>query len=83
MAGRPDVSSYKDFDQISSRLDEIVSQVRSKDTSLERTLDLFDEAIALGSKAVEMVDTTQFTPAERERLAEEPAEAVDQQAEGA
>ena len=83
MAGRPDVSSYKEFDQISSRLDEIVSQVRSKDTSLERTLDLFDEAIALSSKAVEMVDTTQFTPAERERLAEEPTEAADQQAEGA
>jgi len=68
MAKKPDVSAYKDFDQISSRLDEIVGQVRDKDTSLERSLDLFDEAIALGSKAVELVDTTDFTPAERERL---------------
>lgn len=30
--------------------------MRQKDTSLERSLDLFDEAIALGSKAVDMVD---------------------------
>ena len=53
---KPDVSTYEDFDQICDRLDQIVTQVRSNDTSLERSLDLFDEAIALGSKAVEMVD---------------------------
>ena len=68
MARKPDVSAYKDFDQITARLDEIVGQVRDKDTSLERSLDLFDEAIALGSKAVDLVDTTDFTPAERERM---------------
>ena len=70
MARKPDVSAYKDFDQITSRLDEIVGQVRDKDTSLERSLDLFDEAIALGSKAVDLVDTTDFTRAERERMRE-------------
>ena len=74
MARKPDISAYKDFDQISARLDEIVGAVRDKDTSLERSLDLFDEAIALGSKAVELVDTTDFTPAERERLRDEPSE---------
>ena len=68
MARKPDLSAYKDFDQITARLDEIVGQVRDKDTSLERSLDLFDEAIALGSKAVDMVDTTNFTPSELERL---------------
>lgn len=51
-----DTSAYRSFDEITGRLDEIVGQVRSKDTSLERSLDLFDEAIALGSKAVDMVD---------------------------
>ncbi len=73
MARKPDVSQYKNFDQIADRLDEIVGQVRNKDTSLERSLDLFDEAIALGSKAVDMVDTTDFTPSELERLKDEPA----------
>ena len=58
----------QDFEGISSRLDEIIETVRSKDTSLERSLDLFDEAIALGSKAVEMVDKLEFSDAERARL---------------
>ena len=74
MARKPDVSAYGDFDQISARMEEIVTQVRDKDTSLERSLDLLDEAIALGSKAVELVDTTDFTPAERERLRDEPSD---------
>ena len=51
MARKPDVSAYKSFDQIVKRMDEIVDQVRGKDTSLERSLDLFDEAIALGTGA--------------------------------
>lgn len=71
MARKPDISPYKTFDQIADRLDEIIGQVRDKDTSLERSLDLFDEAIALGSKAVDLVDTTGFTPEEEARLQEE------------
>lgn len=67
MARKPDVSAYQSFDQIADRLDEIVGQVRDKDTSLERSLDLFDEAIALGSKAVSLVDTAEPSPAELER----------------
>ena len=47
-----------------------MSQVRNKDVSLEHSLDLFDEAIALGSKAVDMVDTTEFTAEEEARLAD-------------
>lgn len=65
---KPDTAPYKTFDQITDRLDEIVSQVRDKETSLERSLDLFDEAIALGSKAVDMVDRTNFTPEEEAKL---------------
>lgn len=67
---RVDVSQYQTFGQINDRLDELVGQVRDKDVSLERSLDLFDEAIALGSKAVSLVDATDFTPEEEARLAE-------------
>lgn len=58
----------KSFDEITSRLDEIIDTVRSKDTSLERSLDLFDEAIELGSQAVDMVDSLDLSPAEEELL---------------
>lgn len=67
---RVDVSGYTTFGEISERLDDIVSQVRDKNVSLERSLDLFDEAIALGSKAVSLVDATDFTPEEEARLGE-------------
>lgn len=60
-----DISQYKTFGDITARLDDIVRQVRDKDVSLDRSLDLFDEAIALGSKAVDMVDTAEPTQAER------------------
>lgn len=74
MAKKVDVSEYRTFAQISDRLDTIVDAVRAKDISLERSLDLFDEAIALGSKAVDMVDATDFSPEEEARLAEAAAE---------
>lgn len=67
---KPNTAAYKTFDDITGRLDEIVQQVRDKDVSLEHSLDLFDEAIALGSKAVDMVDTTDFTPEEEAKLQE-------------
>lgn len=71
-----DTSAYKTFDQICERLDTIVENVRDKDTSLERSLDLFDEAIALGSKAVGMVDSTELTGLEEALLHEREAEAA-------
>ena len=57
MARRIDTSGYQTFAQITERLDQIVGQVRKKDLPLETSLDLFEEAIALGSKAVDFVDT--------------------------
>lgn len=57
-------TTVKSFDDITERLDEIIAAVRSKDTSLERSLDLFDEAIRLGSKAVDMVDQFDLSPRE-------------------
>ncbi len=64
------------FDDITERLDEIIAQVRSKDTSLERSLDLFDEAIELGSRAVDMVDKFELTPREADKLDEQEAAAA-------
>lgn len=64
---KPDVASYESFDAITDRLDQIVSQVKKKDTSIERSLDLFDEAIALGSKAVDLVDVSPVGEAEKSR----------------
>ena len=52
-------------------LDQIIATVRSKDTSLERSLDLFDEAIELGSRAVDMVDKFELTPREADKLEQE------------
>ena len=78
-----DTSEYQSFDQITARLDSIVDQVRDKNVSLEHSLDLFDEAIALGSKAVNMVDTTEFTLEEEERLVQAQAAGDTADAEGA
>lgn len=65
-----DSRAYNSFHEVTERLDQIVHDVRSKDTSLEKSLDLFDEAIGLGSKAVELVDKTDFSPEEKERMAD-------------
>lgn len=64
MARRVDTSTYTTFGQITERLDQIVAEVRRKDLPLESSLDLFDEAIALGSKAVDFVDTAPVLPEE-------------------
>ena len=65
------------FDDITERLDEIVATVRSKDTSLERSLDLFDEAIKLGSTAVDMVDQFELSPREADLLDARETEALE------
>ena len=83
MARKPDVSQYETFDQITERLSGIVDAVRDREISLERSLDLFDEAIALGSKAVEMVDATNLSDAEKAQLEGEPEAAPEAEAEPA
>jgi len=65
---KADAAAYRTFDEIGGRLDQIIEQVRSKETPLEQSLDLFDEAIVLGSKAVELVDSVDFTPEEEARI---------------
>lgn len=83
MATRPDTSAYTTFPEIAGRLEDIVLQVRDRDVSLEHSLDLFDEAIALGSKAVSLVDSTDFSPEEEGRLGALPSETRQSEAEAA
>lgn len=63
-------STVRTFDDVMARMDDIVTAVRAKDASLEHSLDLFDEAIALGSKAVEMVDNFELSDREAAQLEE-------------
>ena len=70
-------STIHTFEDITTRLDEIIATVRSKDTSLERSLDLFDEAIKLGSKAVELVDSFDMSPTEAAMLEEAQDSPID------
>lgn len=57
------------FDQARVRLEEIASQVKRKDTSLEQSLDLLEEGVRLANMCTEQIDHTQWrapepTPAE-------------------
>ena len=63
-------SEYATFGEARARLDEIVTEVRKKDLSLEKSLDLFEEAIKLGNRCAELVDTPDYT-AEEELAARE------------
>jgi exodeoxyribonuclease VII small subunit len=40
-----------------ARLEEIVSQVRKKDTSLEKSLDLLEEGVRLANQCTELIAT--------------------------
>ncbi|MDO8880739.1 MAG: exodeoxyribonuclease VII small subunit [Coriobacteriia bacterium] len=46
------------FEQAKVRLEEIASEVRKKDTSLERSLDLLEEGVRLANICTELVDHT-------------------------
>ena len=74
---RVDTSAYKTFGDISARLDQIVTEVRRKDLPLESSLDLFEEAIALGQKAVDFVDTDAVTGEEALRAEQADARATE------
>jgi exodeoxyribonuclease VII small subunit len=58
------------------RLEEIVTQVRKKDTSLEKSLDLLEEGVRLANACTELIDHADWTvggvgePAEGEDVAE-------------
>ena len=59
-------NAYETFGDVRARLDEIVAEVRGKDVSLEKSLDLYEEAIKLGNRCAELVDKPDFTQEEAE-----------------
>ncbi|MDR2108703.1 MAG: exodeoxyribonuclease VII small subunit [Coriobacteriales bacterium] len=52
------------YTRLKQRLEDIVVQVRSKDVSLEKSLDLYEEALRIGGRCVEQLDRTDFTAEE-------------------
>lgn len=58
------------FGELRARLDEIVVEVRDKDLSLEKSLDLYEEAIKLGNRCAELVDKPDYTAEEAAAAAE-------------
>lgn len=56
------------FAQARTRLEEIVTQVRKKDVSLEKSLDLLEEGVRLANVCTELSDHTEWRT-----VAEEPA----------
>ena len=65
----PETNSYS---REKERLEEIVLQTRAKDVPLEKSLDLYDEALAIGARCVEQLEKTDFTSEELESVAEHP-----------
>ena len=65
-----DQSSYS---RTRERLEEIVTQIKAKDIPLEKSLDLYEEALRLGSTCAEMIDRTDFSADELESATEENA----------
>lgn len=49
------------FSTARARLDEIVTQVRKKDTSLEKSLDLLEEGVKLANACTELIDHADWT----------------------
>jgi len=55
------------FDAVKARLEEIADAVSSDDISLDQALDLFEEAVALGMQASDLLEEGVF-PSEEELL---------------
>jgi exodeoxyribonuclease VII small subunit len=48
------------FEQTRTRLEEILVQVRKKDTSLEQSLELLEEGVRLANMCNELIDKTSW-----------------------
>jgi len=55
------MDSQSSFSKTRERLEEIVTQIKAKDMPLEKSLDLYEEALRLGSECAEMIDRTDFS----------------------
>ncbi len=58
------------FGQARERLEDIVAQVRKKDVSLEKSLDLLEEGVRLANTCTELSDHTEWRSAVAEARAE-------------
>ncbi len=58
------------FAKARARLEEIVSQVRKKDISLEQSLDLLEEGVRLANICTELSDHTEWRTVIEEQVAE-------------
>lgn len=56
--------TYGTFSEVRARLDEILVEVRKKDLPLEKSLDLYEEAIKLANRCAELVDKSDFSKEE-------------------
>lgn len=63
------------YEQARARLEDIVAQVRRKDCSLEKSLDLLDEGVRLANICTEKCDHTQWRSAVEEVRSESGEEA--------
>ncbi len=68
------------FEQARARLDEIVTQVRKKDVSLEKSLDLLEEGVRLANICTELSDHTEWRTV-AEQAADSETDAQDEPAE--
>jgi len=65
------------FEQARIRLEEIAAEVRKKDTSLEKSLDLLEEGVRLANICTELVDHPDVSASVPVAGVEEPAEVAD------
>jgi exodeoxyribonuclease VII small subunit len=64
------------FTTARTRLEEIVTQVRKKDTSLEKSLDLLEEGVRLANACTELIDHADWVAAEAAPEAHDPGGAA-------
>ncbi len=76
------LAEYGTFSEVRARLDEILVEVRKKDLSLEKSLDLYEEAIKLGNRCAELVDKPDFTEEEARAAMEAIAGGAGEDGEG-
>jgi len=55
-AAAPEAAEPNDYAKAKEQLDAIVGQVRHKDVSLEKSLDLLEEGVRLANRCTELID---------------------------
>ena len=75
------LESYGSFEELKSRLDEIVEAVNDKDLPLDQALSLYEEAVGLGLRASDLLEQGIDEASVQEALASEaPAGLADDSA---